>query len=187
MMWMRMPGQSWPGAAAMFIAMWSAMMVPMMAPSLVLMLRRAPGAGRLRAAAGYFLVWSLAGVAVYPVGVAVMALAMRSPLLMRATPLVIVLAGVVQLTSWKSRQLELCCMPPATAPGWSYGIQLGWRCVLCCSGLMAILLAAGMMDLAAMAIVTAAITIERFVPWPRQAARAIGVLAIAAGMGKLLF
>jgi predicted metal-binding membrane protein len=51
---------------------------------------------------------------------------------------------------------------------------------------MAILLAAGMMDLAAMAIVTAAITIERFVPWPRHAARAIGVLAIAVGIAKLL-
>ena len=32
MAWMRMPGQSWPGAAATFLGMWSVMMVAMMLP-----------------------------------------------------------------------------------------------------------------------------------------------------------
>src|SRR5688500_14395125 len=35
MAWMRMPGQSWANAAAMFLAMWIVMMVAMMLPSLV--------------------------------------------------------------------------------------------------------------------------------------------------------
>src|SRR5215469_10319373 len=35
MAWMRMPGQTWLGAAASFIAMWAVMMVAMMLPSLV--------------------------------------------------------------------------------------------------------------------------------------------------------
>ena len=35
MAWMRMPGQTWPGAAASFLGMWVAMMVAMMLPSLV--------------------------------------------------------------------------------------------------------------------------------------------------------
>ena len=34
MAWMRMPGQTWPGAAASFLGMWVAMMVAMMLPSL---------------------------------------------------------------------------------------------------------------------------------------------------------
>src|SRR5450432_53612 len=40
MAWMRMPGQTWPGAAASFLGMWVVMMVAMMLPSLLPMLRR---------------------------------------------------------------------------------------------------------------------------------------------------
>src|SRR5262245_15602489 len=40
MAWMRMSGQTWPGAAATFLGMWIVMMVAMMLPSLVPMLRR---------------------------------------------------------------------------------------------------------------------------------------------------
>src|ERR1700676_2391138 len=38
MMWMRMPGQTWGGAVAMFLMMWLAMMVAMMLPSALPML-----------------------------------------------------------------------------------------------------------------------------------------------------
>ena len=53
MAWMRMSGQTWPGAAASFLCMWVMMMVAMMLPSLVQMLWRyrqavaMPGATRL--------------------------------------------------------------------------------------------------------------------------------------------
>src|SRR5215471_2951245 len=40
MAWMRMPDQTWAGAAAMFLGMWVVMMVAMMLPSLLPMLRR---------------------------------------------------------------------------------------------------------------------------------------------------
>ena len=40
MAWMRMPGQTWPGAAASFLGMWVVMMVAMMLSSLVPMLWR---------------------------------------------------------------------------------------------------------------------------------------------------
>src|SRR4029450_481635 len=59
MAWMRMPGQTWPGAAASFLGMWVAMMVAMKLPSLVFMLGRyrraiagAPHRGRLTAVVG---------------------------------------------------------------------------------------------------------------------------------------
>ena len=35
MMWMRMPDQTWPGAAASFLGMWAVMMAAMMLPSLI--------------------------------------------------------------------------------------------------------------------------------------------------------
>jgi predicted metal-binding membrane protein len=38
--WMRLPDQTWAGAAASFVAMWSVMMAAMMLPSLVPVLRR---------------------------------------------------------------------------------------------------------------------------------------------------
>jgi predicted metal-binding membrane protein len=47
---------------------------------------------------------------------------------------------------------------------------------------MMILLATGMMYLSTMAIVTAAITVERLSPRPQHAARATGVVVIAAGV-----
>ena len=66
--WMRMPGQTWLGAATSFVGMWVVMMTAMMLPSLMPMLwryREAVGMkgetrlGRLTAlvGVGYFLVW----------------------------------------------------------------------------------------------------------------------------------
>src|SRR5262245_29795281 len=92
MAWMRMPGQSWPAAAATFLGMWLVMMAAMMLPSLVSMLAsyrrglRERGASGLAAAtllvsAGYFGVWAGFGAAVYPLGVALAAAEMRSPAL----------------------------------------------------------------------------------------------------------
>src|SRR5436190_5708702 len=76
MAWMRMPGQTWAGAAATFLGMWVLMMVAMMLPSLVPMLARYRQAleptatrrlGRLTTvvALGYFCVWSAIGLLAY--------------------------------------------------------------------------------------------------------------------------
>src|ERR1700733_6306727 len=73
MMWMRMPGQTWPGVAMQFVGMWLVMMTAMILPSLMPMLwryRQAVGEmvgdylGTLTAlvGAGYFFVWTLFGV-----------------------------------------------------------------------------------------------------------------------------
>ena len=51
-----------------------------------------------------------------------------------------------------------------------------------CAGLMAILLVIGVMDLRAMAAVTAAITVERFAPNGVRVARAIGAVGVGAGL-----
>ena len=198
--WMPMPGQTWADAAAMFAGMWAAMMVPMMLPSLVPMLRRyrrGVGAiggirrGALTAivAVAYFAVWTLCGVAVFPVGSALAELAMRHPPLARAVPIaacaVVLAAGTLQLTAWKARQLACCRAPardsalPADAgAAWRHGVRLGWQCARCCANLMAILLAVGIMDVRAMAVVTAAITLERRAPASARVARAIGVVTV---------
>src|SRR5216684_2456078 len=127
MAWMRMPGQTWPGAAASFFGMWVAMMVAMMLPSLVPMLwryRQAVGRtgearlGRLTAlvGGGYFFVWTLFGMASFPLGVALAAVVMQRPALARAVPIavgvVVLMAGSLQLTAWKARHLACCREAP---------------------------------------------------------------------------
>src|SRR5687767_1635412 len=99
MAWMRMPGQTWPAAAATFLGMWAVMMVAMMLPSLAGMLWRYRQAAHamtnsragLRTAwvgAGYFTVWILSGVVAYPVGVVLAELAMQVPTLARVVPII---------------------------------------------------------------------------------------------------
>jgi predicted metal-binding membrane protein len=203
MAWMRMPGQTWAGAAASFLSMWVVMMVAMMLPSLVPMLwryRQAVGGtgevrlGRLTAlvGTGYFFVWTLFGLAAFPLGVALAAVEMQQPALARAIPIaaggVVLLAGLLQLTAWKARQLACCreapgcCLPAGARTAWRHGLRLGLHCGRCCAGQMAILLVLGVMDLRAMAVVAAAITAERLAPAGEVVARALGAVAVGTGL-----
>ena len=52
----------------------------------------------------------------------------------------------------------------------------------CCADLMAILLVIGVMDLRAMAVVAAAITVERLAAAGERVARAPGVVVVGAGL-----
>jgi predicted metal-binding membrane protein len=191
------------------------MMVAMMLPSLVPMLSgyrgslSGRGEARLGArtalvGAGYFTVWAAFGAAVYPVGIALGAAEMGWPALARAVPLatglVLLLAGGVQLTSWKARHLGHCrdacgCMPslpPDAKSAWWHGLRLGRHCSLCCSGFILILLVAGVMNLGIMAAVAGVITAERLAPWPHHVARVAGgvdiivaLLVIARSLGAI--
>jgi predicted metal-binding membrane protein len=205
MTWMLMPGQTWLDAAASFLGMWVVMMVAMMLPSLVPMLwryRRAVArVSEVRLAwltalvgIGYFFVWTLLGMLAFPLGMALATIEMQSPALSRAVPiavsLVILIGGALQFTRWKAQQLAYCrespgrgCALPADAgTAWRHGLRLGLHCSYCCGGLTAILLVLGVMDLRAMAFVTAAITIERLGPAGEHIARAIGLIVIGTGL-----
>jgi predicted metal-binding membrane protein len=205
MAWMRMPGQTWPGAAASFLGMWVVMMVAMMLPSLVPMLwryRQAVGRtdetrlDRLTAfvGVGYFFVWTGFGMAAFPLGAALTAVEMRLPALARAAPIaggvVVLIAGALQFTAWKARHLSCCreapgcnrTLPTDAGTAWRHGLRLGLHCSYCCAGLMAILLVIGVMDLRAMVVMAAAITIERLAPAGERVARAIGAVIVGAGL-----
>jgi predicted metal-binding membrane protein len=205
MAWMRMPGETWLGAAATFVGMWIAMMVAMMLPSLVPMLRRyrqaIGGASETRldrltalVGSGYFFVWTLFGVAIFPLGVAMETIEMRLPALARAVPFaagaVVLIAGALQFTAWKAHHLACCraekdgcrTLPADTSAAWRHGLRLGLHCGYCCANWTAILLVIGVMDLRAMAVVTAAITAERLAPDGERVARALGAIVVAAGL-----
>jgi predicted metal-binding membrane protein len=205
MAWMRMPGQTWAGTAAAFVGMWVAMMVAMMLPSFLPMLRRYRQAvgmagenslGRLTMVVGlgYFFVWTAFGMAAFPVGVTLAALEMQQPALARAVPaavgVVVLIAGALQFTAWKAHHLACCreapgpgrALPADAGTAWRHGLRLGLHCTLCCAGFMAILLVIGVMDLRAMAVVTAAITVERLASAGERAAQSIGVVVVVAGL-----
>ena len=205
MTWMRMPGQTWIEATASFLAMWIVMMAATMLPSLVPMLahfRKAVGwagesrLGRLTALAGlgYFFVWTLFGVAVFPLGVALSTVEMDIPALARAIPFavgaVIFLAGAIQFTSWKAHHLASCRKAPRhgrrssadASSAWRQEVRFGFHCSLSCANLTAILLVMGVMDLRAMAALTATITLERLPPAGKLVARTIGSVIIGAGL-----
>jgi predicted metal-binding membrane protein len=208
MTWTRMPGQTWPGAAASFLGMWIAMMVAMMMPSLAPALWRYREAARRKGetrpdrltalvGVGYFLAWTAAGMAVFPAGVALAAVEMHQQALSRAVPVaagvVVLMAGAFQFTWWKAHHLACCREAPvrgctlrgtergtARAHGLGFGLRWGLHCIYGCAGLTVILLVIGMMDLRAMAAITAAITAERVEG--ERVARAIGAVAVGAGL-----
>jgi predicted metal-binding membrane protein len=205
MMWMRMPDQTWFGAAASFLAMWLVMMIAMMLPSLTPMLLRyrqavgvrgEPRLAWLTALVGvaYFLVWTGVGLAAFPLGVGLASMEMQQPALARIVPIavagVVLIAGAVQFSAWKKRHLVFCrdglcgsCPLPAGAgTAFRHGLRLGIHCCYCCANLTAILLVIGVMDLRAMAVVTAAITLERLAPAGARIARVIGVVIVMAGL-----
>jgi predicted dithiol-disulfide oxidoreductase (DUF899 family) len=144
--------------------------------------------------AGYLFVWTMVGIAAYPVGVALAAVAMEQPALARAVPaavgVAVVVAGIFQWSAWKARHLTCCREAPSAGrelaadarTAWRHGVQLGLHCSICCAGLIAILLVIGVMDLRAMAVVTAAITLERLAPAGVRVARATGAAVVAMGL-----
>ena len=202
MAWMRMPGQTWPVAVASFLCMWVVMMVAMMLPSLVPMLwryRQAVGRtgetrlGRLTAlvGVGYFFVWTVFGMAVFPLGVAVAAVQMQhSVSLSRRTDRGQCGSPDGRLSS--AHRVESAsphvllggtrARPAGGRTAWRHGLSLGVHCSQCCVGLMAILLAIGVMDLRAMVVVAAAITVERLAPAGERVARATGAVVVGAGL-----
>ena len=205
MAWMRMPGQTWPGAAASFLGMWVVMMVAMMLPSLVPALRRyrhavgvttqmRVGYLTMLVAIAYFFVWTIVGLVAYALGVELAMTAMRAPSLARAVPVavgvIVLVAGALQFSAWKARRLACCRkvpapsgrLPDSACTALQHGLRLGLHCTCCCVGLTAILLVIGVMDFRAMAAVTAAITVERVAPGGARVARVIGAVGIVAGV-----
>jgi len=205
MVWMRMLGQSLLGAGSAFLGMWLLMMMAMMLPSAIpMLLSYRPafhGPGDVKAgvpiflmACGYFLVWLAIGAPVYLLGGWLATAAMRWEALSRAAPrvagVVVILSGCVQFTSWKLAYLGRCRSPQSCriaagrewSRGFTTGLRCGLNCAICCSGLMLIQLAIGVMNLTSMVVVAALITVEKLLPGPERVVQVSGLIAIIAGI-----
>jgi predicted metal-binding membrane protein len=186
-----------------FLVAWTAMMVAMMLPSsapMFLLYRMSAGDGSrgelrtLSFVGGYLLVWAAAGVIVLvaqrffdsvldggmrPLGVAA----------------VLVAAGAYQFTPLKATCLRACQTPAdflvrhwrgGTLGPLRLGIDHGLYCLGCCWALMAVLVAAGGMGLAWVALIALIVLIEKLVPRATWFSRAVGVAFVVGALVVML-
>jgi predicted metal-binding membrane protein len=198
-------------SAPVFLAAWVLMMVAMMFPTaapMILMFARI-SAGKRRQGrpsvptwvfvGAYLAVWMLAGVVAYAGAVGAERLAERSMWLMdnaaRLGGVLLVMAGLYQLSPLKRICLSKCRTPLAfVVTSWRDGIggafrmglEHGLYCLGCCWLLFVILFPLGMMNVAAMVVITALIFVEKSWPIGVQVARLAALVLVSYGVLVLL-
>jgi len=190
----------------LWVAMTAAMMLPSVAPVAVLWTRWLTGAsaGAGRAArmslflGGYLLAWAGFGVVAFAALAGTGRLVTASPAAAQWLGVAIVSgAGLYQLTFWKDRFLRRCQSPMIEllfdagtrdrSRDVRAGLHHGAACVGCCWGLMIVLVAAGVMNLAVMAVLTEVMFTEKLWRYGRPFGQAVGLVLVAAGVLAIWF
>jgi predicted metal-binding membrane protein len=193
--------------APLFLTIWVIMMVAMMFPTaapMILTFHKVQASKRQRGeafvatwvfVAAYVLVWTLSGGAAY-VGAlgteAAVTRAMLSPAaIARIGGAVLIVAGLYQLTPFKDLCLSKCRTPVSfimtswrdgVAGALRMGLLHGGYCLGCCWLLFVVLFPLGIMNIAAMAVITLVVFAEKTLPWGRPVARATAAALVAYGV-----
>lgn len=193
-------------SAPLFLATWVVMMAAMMFPAtapMILTFHQVQAGKRRRGqafvstwvfVAAYMLVWTLAGLAAYAGALLAESLAERLALspttAARIGGVLFIVAGIYQFTPLKDLCLAKCRTPLTfIMTSWReghvgalrMGVAHGAYCLGCCWLLFAILFPLGIMNIAAMAIVTLVVFAEKALPWGRLASRATAAALLAYG------
>jgi predicted metal-binding membrane protein len=188
------------GGIIVFLSAWVMMMVAMMVPATLplILLYRTIARNRLslvRARAGvvallvgYMAVWAAAGLPVY----AYNSLAGAAGSLATVLPaLLLIIGGAYQFTPLKRICHARCSSPlffliqnwrPGATGALRLGVTHGVDCLGCCAGLMAGLVALGMMNLSWMLTAAVIIFAEKTVPGSHRIARPLGVIMVVGGV-----
>jgi predicted metal-binding membrane protein len=163
-----------PGSFGFFAAAWVTMMAAMMLPGAApAMVRHARTRGRGSAAplfaGSYLAVWALAGIAVY---------ALDRPHGSLAAGAVVLAAGVYELTPVK-RHFRQRCREDAGS-----GLGFGLCCAGSSAGLMAMLVAVGVMSLFWMVVTAVLICAQKLLP--AKAAIDVPLALAIAGLGLVI-
>jgi predicted metal-binding membrane protein len=179
-----------------FVAVWAlmmtAMMLPTVAPFVAMYTRTLPPHRTRRTAelaVGYLLVWALAGIPAYAVAWLAGSLADSRPVAARVTAVAVFTAcGLYQLTPAKDRCLTRCRSPFGSVLHYAsfrgplrdarVGMHHGLFCLGCCWAFMAVLIAVGLMNVAAMVVLTAVVLAEKTWRHGRRLSIAVGVVAL---------
>jgi predicted metal-binding membrane protein len=177
---------------AVFVPVWTlmmaAMMLPSVAPTASRYARSAPGHPVMRIAGlavGYLAVWAAAGVPAFGLAWPAGWLTGRHPGTAHVFAVAAIAAcGVYQVSAPKDRCLTHCRAPLVRrrrggwAPDLDAGVRHGAYCLGCCWALMVILIAVGVMNVAAMAGLAVVVLIEKTFRWGPAAGRVAGVAAL---------
>jgi len=209
----RMPGMgpTMGLAAPLFLAIWIVMMVAMMFPTAAPMIlafqtvqagKRARGQAFVATwvfVAAYLVIWSVAGLLAY--AGAVIAERMANVAQLTATQAarigggILIVAGLYQLSPWKNVCLTKCRTPmsfivTSWRDGFGGAVRMGFAhglyCLGCCWLLFVILFPLGMMNVAAMAVITVAIFAEKSFRWGQRAAQGVAVVLVLYGLTALV-
>ena len=187
-----------------FLGLWAVMMAAMMLPSVapvaVLWTRLISGAsaglGRVARMGmflgGYLLAWAAVGAVAFAVLAGTGRLVTASPAAARWLGVAIFLAaGIYQLTPWKDWCLRRCRSPIGSLMYYAgfkgrgrdlrVGLHHGATCAGCCWGLMVVLVAVGVMNVAVMAALAVVIFAEKLWRYGKPFGLAVGVALMAVG------
>ena len=206
-----MAGAGWSLAGLVaFVVAWAVMMAAMMFPAaapMVLLFRTVATQRRTSGGAfvptwifvaGYLMVWTAIGAITWVVVQVLSDAAGRFGAVERATwgPLalgmVLVGAGLYQLTPLKRLCLDHCRSPLAFVMShWRegrlgalrMGLSHGAYCLGCCWALFAVLVAAGIMSLAWMLLLTLIVFAEKVLPGGQRTSQVVGIALVALGIG----
>ena len=199
-------GWSLAGATA-FLAVWTVMMAAMMLPAaapMIFMFAAAQARREQHVAiptwifvAGYMLVWAAAGLIVYvlvQIG-SEFATSLDPPQRAKWAPLALGatlgVAGFYQFTTFKHICLSHCRSPLAfVAQHWrdgrvgalKMGLRHGFYCFGCCWALFAVLVAAGVMSVAWMLLLTLIVFVEKLIQRGRRFEGALGIALVVLGI-----
>jgi predicted metal-binding membrane protein len=152
--------------------------------------------GRIYAVVGgYLAIWVLFSAGATALQRVLAELLLVTPMMEASSPrvgsLLLLLAGIYQLTPLKRACLRTCRSPlgflmsrweTGTRAAFRLGLTHGVYCVGCCWALMLLLFAGGVMNLAVIAALTAFVAFEKLAPFGDRSARVSGTLLLAAGL-----
>jgi predicted metal-binding membrane protein len=190
-------GGSWPLFLAMWVAMMVAMMFPAAAPIVIMYgrMRRSDPVSVALFTGSYIALWFAFGALAYLLSAMVESAASDSEWVAmnwgRAGGVLLILAGVYQLTPLKDICLRQCRSPLSfVMTRWHDGrngaVQMGLihglYCMGCCWLLFLILIPLGMMNVAAMVAVALLVFAEKAVPHGRGIGLIAAIVMIAYGI-----
>jgi predicted metal-binding membrane protein len=194
-------GLALPSFLALWVLMMVAMMLPSVAPVAVLWTRSiagvSTGLGRVARLSmfisGYLLAWAGCGVVAFAALVGSERLLTASPAAAKwLGAAIFVAAGIYQFTPAKDFCLSRCRSPigalmyyfgfKGTSRDVRVGLHHGATCVGCCWGLMILLVAVGVMNVAVMVALAVVILVEKLWRYGKVFGRAVGIVLVATGI-----
>jgi predicted metal-binding membrane protein len=194
-------------AAPLFLTIWVVMMVAMMFPTAAPMIlafhsiqsgKRARGETFVATwvfVGAYLFVWAISGIVAYAAALAAESIAgaagLTGTLMARIGGCLLIVAGLYQLSPWKNVCLTKCRTPMSfIITSWhdglggalSMGVEHGLYCLGCCWLLFVILFPLGIMNIAAMAVITLLIFAEKSFRWGERIARIAAAALVFYGL-----